>query len=241
MGRAAEPTDVFWENMSVTFFARLKYRIIAMLITTAVLGIAFGVNYGLTSFSKYLDKQAKDSDDDFINNINRIIALIRSIVVAVMNFILKKIMLKLTLMEKDNTFTKYNLSVTIKYFVATAINTVLIPLVTNLDKSTWFTSGGLVVEVFFNLVILCFITPWIYVLSFPIIMKKVLIWKHKKNKEKCKLTQRELNTLYEGPNLEIAKWYSEILLILALAIFYTPLFPMMPLIGLLGILTHYWI
>lgn len=129
--------------MSVTFLSRLKFRLIALTLTSFLLGIAFAINYSLTSFSKYIENQAENSDDIYLQNITRIIALLRSIVVAIMNVVLKKLMLKLTLMEKDNTFTKYNLSVAIKYFVVTAINTVVIPIVTNLDKANWFLSGGL--------------------------------------------------------------------------------------------------
>jgi len=152
--RAAEPTDVYWQNMSVSFFSRLKYRLLSLAITVFLLSIAFGINFSLTSLSNSLEKESKNSKDEFVHNVNRFIALLRSVVVSSMNVVLKKIMLKLALLEKDNTLTKYNLSVTLKYLVVTAINTVLIPVVTNLDKNTWFTAGGLVVEVFFNLIIL---------------------------------------------------------------------------------------
>lgn len=154
MERAAEPTDVYWQNMSVSFFSRLKYRLLSLAITVFLLSIAFGINFSLTSLSNSLEKESKNSKDEFVQNVNRFIALLRSVVVSSMNVVLKKIMLKLALLEKDNTLTKYNLSVTLKYLVVTAINTVLIPVVTNLDKNTWFTAGGLVVEVFFNLIIL---------------------------------------------------------------------------------------
>ena len=154
MERAAEPTDVYWQNMSVSFFSRLKYRLLSLAITVFLLSIAFGINFSLTSLSNSLEKESKTSKEEFVHNVNRFIALLRSVVVSSMNVILKKIMLKLALLEKDNTLTKYNLSVTLKYLVVTAINTVLIPVVTNLDKNTWFTAGGLVVEVFFNLIIL---------------------------------------------------------------------------------------
>ena len=190
--RAAEPTDIFWQNMSVTFLNRLRHRLVSLTITLALLGVAFGINFSLTSLSKSVEDEADKSEEEFIQNANRFIALLRSIVVSVMNVVLKKMMLKLALLEKDNTITKYNLSVTLKYFVVTAINTVLIPVVTNLDKDTWFLAGGLVVEVFFNLVLLCFITPLFYLVSVPILIKKVKIAIEKRKGVNCKLTQREL-------------------------------------------------
>ena len=227
--------------MSVSFFSRLKYRLLSLAITVFLLSIAFGINFSLTSLSNSLEKESKNSKDEFVQNVNRFIALLRSVVVSSMNVVLKKIMLKLALLEKDNTLTKYNLSVTLKYLVVTAINTVLIPVVTNLDKNTWFTAGGLVVEVFFNLIILWIFTPIFYIFNFSIIIKKIKIFLEKRKGNKSKLTQRELNKLYEGPSPDLAKGYSEILLILAITVFYSPLLPSLPVIAFFGIILHFWI
>ncbi|CAI2383775.1 unnamed protein product [Moneuplotes crassus] len=239
--RAAEPTDVFWQNMSVTFWTRFKYRILSYAITIVLLGIAFGINFSLTMLSKSVEETAEKSDEEFIRNVNRFIALLRSIVVSIMNVVLKQIMLKLTHLERDNTFTKYNLSITLKYFVVTAINTVIIPVATNLDKETWFLAGGLVVEIFFNLVLLCFVTPLFYILNPAILVKKVKIFLAKRQGKSSKLNQRDLNQLYEGPALDVAKGYSEMLLIIAITVFYLSLVPAFALISCAGIIFHYWV
>ena len=84
-------------------------------------------------------------------------------------------------------------------------------------------------------------TPLFYILSAPIFYNKYRIWKESKKRSISKLTQRELNKLYEGPPLDIAKGYSEVLLILALTMFYTPLLPILPVIAFFGLLFHYWI
>jgi hypothetical protein len=45
--RAPEPTDVFWENLSIPALRRMKNIILTYLATLFVIGCCFGVIYGL--------------------------------------------------------------------------------------------------------------------------------------------------------------------------------------------------
>lgn len=182
--RAAEPTDVFWENMSVTKCARFKFKLLAFLITASLLATAFFINYFLTSFSKYMDDEADKSNSEMSILILQCITLSKSIVLAVMNAILKKMMLKLTLLEKDGTFTQFYLSLAIKYFVVTAINTIVIPLATSGDKDTWFLEGGLTTEIFLNVILACFTLPIFQLFNVGIFLKKFKIWREHRKGEK---------------------------------------------------------
>lgn len=63
----------------------------------------------------------------------------------------------------------------------------------------------------------------------------------KKQGKASKLNQRDLNKLYEGPALDVAKGYSEILLIIAITVFYLALVPGFAMISFAGIIFHYWV
>lgn len=55
------------------------------------------------------------------------------------------------------------------------------------------------------------------------------------------ISQRELNSLHEGPILDMAQRYSNFLLLFMLTMFYTPLLPITPLITGCGATMQYWI
>lgn len=45
--RAPEPTDVYWDNLNVSYFKRLRNVILTYLATIIVIGGCFGVIYGI--------------------------------------------------------------------------------------------------------------------------------------------------------------------------------------------------
>lgn len=65
--------------------------------------------------------------------------------------------------------------------------------------------------------------------------------KERRKDSKCTLSQHELNVLHEGPVLDMAQRYANIMLLFMLTAFYTPLIPITPLVTGLGALMQYWI
>lgn len=61
MERAAEPTDIFWENFSVVTIQRVKYSVLTYLITGFLLGISFSINL----FSAITQKDLEESSSKF--------------------------------------------------------------------------------------------------------------------------------------------------------------------------------
>ena len=110
MKRAAEPIDIFWENLGFTFKERLKFRIIPYLVTLLLLGFVFGVTFGLKFLISDLEKNTKGSSDGVIW-IVWLLALVNSTFISSINFVLRIIMRMLTLREKHRTYTDYDASV----------------------------------------------------------------------------------------------------------------------------------
>ena len=63
MVRAAEPSDVYWENMHVKTIQRVKTTCFTYFITAIVLIISFLINFLLGLLKRYLEDDAKDSND----------------------------------------------------------------------------------------------------------------------------------------------------------------------------------
>ena len=45
--RAPEPTDVFWENLQIPLFKRVKNILITYLVTLGIIGCCFGLIFGI--------------------------------------------------------------------------------------------------------------------------------------------------------------------------------------------------
>jgi len=54
--RAPEPSDVYWDNLSVSFFRRVRYIFLTYIATIFLIGACFGIIYGIN--------KAKDSLND---------------------------------------------------------------------------------------------------------------------------------------------------------------------------------
>ena len=55
--RAPEPTDIFWENQNVPVASRIKKVTKVFLATLVLIGICFGIIYGLNIAKRRLNEQ----------------------------------------------------------------------------------------------------------------------------------------------------------------------------------------
>lgn len=91
-----------------------------------------------------------------------------SFITAVVNVILAKVLIYQTAQEKQPTYSDYNISLAFKLSIAMFCNTGIIPLLANIKTDQWFTSGGLVADVFYKLLTVCFFSPiFSYVITVP--------------------------------------------------------------------------
>ena len=240
MNRAAEPTDIFWENMALNSRKRLKRKLITYSVSILLLGIVFFVTLLLDLFINFLEDETNGGS-------NILVLLIwaltfgNSILVAVINLILRAVMRKLTAKERNKTYTDYNVDVSFKLFITMFANTAIIPLVTKPSKNNWFGVNGLVVDVYLNLILVSFVNPLFYHYNWTLLFKKLRICYEKRKRHHSKITQREANKLFEGTNFDIAKGYADINMILATTAFYTPLMPLLPIISISGLIFHFWL
>ena len=121
------------------------------------------------------------------------------------------------------------------------LNTAIIPLAINPSRKDWFSDGGLVVEIYFNIILLSLSNPFFYYYNWSLLFRKIRIWREKRKEENSVMTQREANKMLEGTNFDIAKGYADIMMIFATTAFYTPMIPMLPVFSMFGLVLHYWL
>ncbi|CAI2378713.1 unnamed protein product [Moneuplotes crassus] len=237
--RAAEPGDIYWENLAVSPRTRFKKILWTSFIALVCLGIAFGVNLGIRGIKKSIDGSHKESltEEYFIRGLSITV----SFLIAGINIFLGRVIRMLTSYEHHETYTKYHLSVAFKLTIAMFINTGVNPLFVNFGRANWFDSGGLMVDVFYIVITISLVSPFSYLFDPAYLVKLCKRWREERKGEKSKLTQRQANELFEGPPLDMAQRYSNTMLLFCMAVFYVFPMPIISVISLLGALFQYWL
>ena len=238
--RAAEPTDIFWENLSVTTIERVKKSLATYGVTALCLLIAFGINLGLSILKDSLEDSSGGASTGAAAAI-RVISIFTSFLVVFINVVLGRIIRILSAYEKHETYTKYHLSVAVKLTIALFVNTGIVPLFVNFGRKRWFDQGGLMVDIFYNTLSVCFVSPFFYLFNPVHLIKKLRVCIEEARGEDSKMTQRQANALFEGPPLDMAQRYANTMLLLCMTVFYAFPLPVMPLLTLGGSAFQYWV
>lgn len=133
-------------------------------------------------------------------------SLVISCFSTILNYIYENIFHFLTKFEKQTTWTKYYLSYSIKLTIFSFINSGILPLLGEIYNP----SEGhktLINNMFMMFVVNSIYTPIMWSLNFTYFGKKISIWLIERKKdpdEEHAKTQKELNDLYELPNMNIS-------------------------------------
>lgn len=190
--RAPEPTDIYWENLNLSFLQRLKRIFFTFALTFVVLACALGINIGIFYLKIELQDVANKQKGGTSNGIYwvvRFLTIFVSFFTSFVNAVLGRVIRIFSSHEKHATYSDYHLSVAIKLSIAMFLNTGIIPILSNVWTGNWFTSGGLVNDVFYKILAVGFISPIFYVFTLPCCCKRGKIWYHKYiKKSKSKMT-----------------------------------------------------
>lgn len=161
--RAAEPGDIYWENLSIGLFKRNFLKFICNITVIILLLTGFAINFGLNKLRVSFEEQNISSSKNYIKI--RVIAACTSLIIVVINILLTKVIRISSAYEKHETYSKYNISVAFKLWISTFVNTGIIPLLINKSKEDWFKVGGLMTIIFNNMLCISIVTPILYVLN----------------------------------------------------------------------------
>lgn len=123
-----------------------------------------------------------------------------------------------------------------------SINTALIPIVVTRDKSDeWFIPGGLATDMTYILIVNAILSPIINFVS-PMHQLKRLkrtCVRRASKKGVLIMNQMDVNVLYEGPQIDLAVRYANVIKTLIVTFFYAPLIPIGLPISFFGLLFEY--
>lgn len=233
------PSDIIWENLDVPDSKRLGARLIIYLISIVILCISGIVIYYL--------RKAQENDTSVQGVIGLLVATIPSFVVLIFNLILEGVMGYLTTFELHISFTNYNYSVGIKLIALMFMNTAIIPTIVNLliidDVEDWFKPGGFCTDIYLLMLINTVFPPLFYFWTFnPLYILRYCCCKKRVQKKLLKgelLPQEEVNDAYTPLEIQLQERYANVIKILYVGLFFSPLVPMSIFIALVGIALEY--
>ena len=237
---ADEPSDITFENLEYKKLSRLIRFLgvysVSFLFALFSDSICFLVIAGLNKLLDYINKKYPHPIVQYATS------LVISCFSTFLNYIYANIFHILTKFEKTKTMTKYYLSYSIKLTISTFINSGLLPLLGEIYNPS---EGH---KTLINNMLMIFIlnsiyTPIKWTLNFSYFGKRINIWLIERKKdpdEEHGKTQKELNDLYELPNMEISVKYSYIAKTILMTFLYIPLFPLGIIISLAGFIIGYF-
>jgi Skp family chaperone for outer membrane proteins len=245
--KAPEPSDVYWENMNVTFVQRFKVVSVTYLLTAMVIGVCFAVTLGLSVLKDQMndDLEDREAKGEKISTVNwagvRFVTTISSLFVVIVNKFLLIVVRKFSLKERHLTLTGYNLSVATKLTLARFFNSAMVPIFVNWEIENWFDQGGLVQDVSYLILIIAFTEPLTMLIDVFYIKRLFMRYKNKGSGEDCRMTQAEANDLMCGNKLDMANRMANTANLFLLTLFYTPIVPWAPIAGLIGMFFSYMV
>lgn len=226
---ANEPEDIIWENIEISFHQKIIRKLLIYFISFLLLTVLFLIVLKLTQIQNKLSE--RDWNIITINIVSYMIALL----IVIVNKIFMVIIELLTTFEKPNSYSDFYLSCSIKLTMFYFATSSFIPAFCNMVHR----NNKLFLKNVRNLFIINAVT---LPLPFQLIIyyyKKVRICLIKKNK-KIYIRQKELNELYELPDMNISYKYSDVAQTILMTFFYMPIFPFGPIISNIGLILTYF-
>ena len=238
---AFEPEDVIWENIEYDKWFRFQRLVLIYAFTLLLLFFAFLIVLGLTYLKHYLINQKMASYIFIKYGISILITGSISGINELFYFLLEK----LTEKEKQISMTNFYLSYSIKLTFFTFMSSAIVPLVCHIiEQGKGNNYEYLVDDMLMIFLANSFVTPLLWTLDFIYFYKKIKICFIERKKEPDSyhnLNQRELNKLYQLPDMQISYKYSYVAKTVLLTLFYIPIFPLGIIISLVGFIFAYYL
>ena len=239
---AFEPEDVIWENIEYDKWFRFKRLVLIYIFTLFLLFLAFLIVLGLTYLKEYLINQ-KITTSYIIVRYG--ISLLISASISGINEIFYFLLEKLTKKEKQISMTNFYLSYSVKLTFFTFVSSGIVPLVCHIiENGKGNKYEYLVDDMFIIFLVNSFVSPLLWTFDIIYIFKKIKICLLERKKDPDShhnLTQRELNELYQLPDMRISYKYSYVAKTVLLSLFYIPIFPFGIVISLIGFIFSYYL
>ena len=236
---APEPQDIIWENLEAHFTARFSRSFVGYIVSLLCIGASFGIVLGL-NYLQY--KSEKDFENNLILKYG--ISLGISAVISIINFIMSTFFKFLAKIETPWSYTEFYLSLSIKLTFFTFFNSAIVPLASNAIQYGWDSHETLVNNMLVLFLCGSVLSPLMSITCYDLLIQKfyqcLVERKYKDPQAKIdEYSQRELNAIYEGPDMGISCQYSTLSKQICMTFFYMPIFPLGAVITFVGVVLNY--
>lgn len=255
--RAPEPSDLIWENLSVSASSKRYRRLLTILCTLALLLILCYILFQVKTFQYNMHKSFNNGNES-IWRIRSMSILLSFIIISVARIIAISVR-AFSSYEKHYSWTGYHLAVANKLIFATSLNSIAILLIVNLLVPSQFPVSipgverndseiplyedyGLASDLFWLLITDSIVSPLTYFLS-PLYLAKLMKRRSVKNQAKkgiISITQGEANLIWENPPVDMAQRYANYMKTLLIVFVFAPIFPLGLFIGTFSMTLQYW-
>lgn len=151
--------------------------------TILIIGICFGILYGI-NIAKIELKNINSVPEWVISALS----FLCSFVIIAVNQSLRTVVRTLSIKEKHETYTAYNLSVAFKLTFVRFINTAIVPCIVNISSDRWFVKGGLVEDISSIMISLSFTEPITYLFDVGALIRHLKRKYYRDQGDKCLMT-----------------------------------------------------
>jgi len=254
--RAANPGDIHWEELGKTNEETAKLFMQTNAIMFVLIVVCIACTYGL---NKWQEQVAEDQEDDGSMG-TRFVSAIPGLGVSIVNCILMVASRRLGDKEYHETWTGQEFSQAAKMTVALLFNTAGVMLFANIKPKEWFMAGGLIDDAIMVLIFDAIIPPLMFyqdlkykikglarrkltqekIDSWNAIMKQPLTKETVQAKQTTKREVEAFKKQFEPSELDYPRRYANAMNTFLCTLFFSPVFPIAPVIGMVGLMVQYW-
>ena len=253
-----EPEDIYWENFKYSRAQRFLYTFTTYLICLLIIIASFGLIFGLSYLQDRLYNDNKENGNSNIF-LKYLTSLSITVLISIVNTLIQLVLGYLTLREKPISKSNYVLSLSIKISIFTFLNSAVVPLISkyivvlkqenneNKKIDYWVSRKRddlLIDDLFIYFLVNAIVTPILFIFNFSFWWKKLricCITRKSKPTDPLNMSQKELNKLYEYPDIDLAYKLSYLVKTLSMCFFYMPIFPAGFIFSFIGFILAYWI
>lgn len=262
--QSANPGDINWQRMGSGRRRKWRRCMSTTTLMVVVVSVCFVSIWALKQQEVVWKEQAASENAASVRRGYQALSLVPAALIMAINFVLRSIARALAEREELDTLSEMQFSEAIKATIAMIVNTSGVILFVNAQPKEWYIVGGLVDDVMFMLLLDALVGRFAFLVDTEYLMDRFYArsltqetldeWNAKVAQNyppKSIVQQEELNEVvqevekfksyYEPAEMDTAERYARALNTFLISVFFAPLAPWAPLIGLVGLLLQYWL
>lgn len=236
--RAANPSDILWENLSASHQLRLwlrakTYGFVAVTLIGCLL-IVVSINWILDHFMGNKAERKGGGWGTFSS-------LLVAFVVMMIRIRASLTIRRQVMQQKHMTKTGRDVSLLAKLSLFYLTCYCVIAMLVNWEARFWYTAGNLVSDIASLMIFNCITIP-LYILFSCKLLIRNFMWDQRLNLEKppATLTQSQFQTFFELPDMDQTRPFAKVILTFVMGFIFMPIWPYAILIAAAALFLEYW-